>query len=70
MAKLTSKERGKLAKSTFAIPAERKYPLNNRSHAQNALARSSNKSPAVKSEVRAAVARKFPGLVNRSKGKR
>ena len=70
MAKLTSKERGKMAKSTFAIPSERKYPIPDRSHGANALARSSNKSPAVKAEVRAAVGRKFPGLVNRSKVKR
>lgn len=70
MAKLTSKQRGNLSKSTFAIPSERKYPIPDRSHGQNALARSANKSPKVKAEVRAAVARKYPGLVNRPEGKR
>ncbi len=39
MAKLTSKERGKLPKSDFGMPGERKYPMPDRSHAANAKAR-------------------------------
>ena len=41
MAKLTSKERGKLKSSTFALPKERKYPINDKAHAKNAKARAS-----------------------------
>lgn len=41
MAKLTSKERGKLSKSIFALPAERKYPLDTKARAANAKARAS-----------------------------
>lgn len=39
MAKLTSKERNKLPSSEFALPKERKYPVNDKSHAANAKAR-------------------------------
>lgn len=39
MAKLTSKERGKLKSSTFGLPGEKKYPMPDKSHAANAKAR-------------------------------
>lgn len=39
MAKLTSKKRNKLTTSEFAMPGERKYPVNDRAHAANAKAR-------------------------------
>lgn len=39
MAKLTGKERGKLSKSTFGLPGEKKYPMPDKSHAANAKAR-------------------------------
>ncbi len=39
MAKLTSKARNKLSKSTFGEPGKRKYPMPDKSHAQNAKAR-------------------------------
>jgi hypothetical protein len=39
MAKLTSKQRAKLPKSDFGVPGERKYPMPDRSHAENAKAR-------------------------------
>ena len=41
MADLTSAKRDKLKALTFGLPAERKYPLNDASHARNALARAS-----------------------------
>jgi len=41
MSKLTSKQRRKLPKSEFAIPSERKYPINDKAHAANAKARAS-----------------------------
>lgn len=39
MAKLTTAKRKKLPKSKFALEKERKYPINDRSHAANAKAR-------------------------------
>lgn len=39
MAKLTSKARNALPSSDFALPKERKYPVQNKSHAVNAKAR-------------------------------
>jgi hypothetical protein len=64
MAKLTTAARKKIAPKNFAVPSQRpgsgSYPIPDRSHAQNALARSSGKP--VQAQVRAAVARKFPGL--------
>lgn len=41
MAKLTTKKRNDLKKSTFALPEERKYPIPDKSHAKNAKARAS-----------------------------
>lgn len=39
MAKLDTKERNKLPKSEFALPKERKYPINDKNHAENAKGR-------------------------------
>ena len=39
MAKLSTAKRNKLKTSEFALPKERKYPVNDRSHAANAKAR-------------------------------
>lgn len=41
MATLTSKARNALPASKFADPKERKYPVNDASHAKNAKARAS-----------------------------
>lgn len=41
MAKLRAKTRNALASSKFALPKERKYPIENPSHARNAKARAS-----------------------------
>lgn len=45
MAKLTSKERGKLSKSTFGLPSEKKYPMPDKAHAANAKARATQMEP-------------------------
>ena len=46
----------------FAGP-DRSYPINDASHARNALARvSQHGTPALKSRVRSAVKRKYPGI--------
>lgn len=41
MAKLTTAARNALPNSAFAIPSQRKYPVNDKSHAANAKARAS-----------------------------
>jgi hypothetical protein len=85
MAVLTTKQRKKLPKSDFALPGKGEgpqgkgagsYPIPDRSHAANALARvSQHGSPAEKKAVRAKVAKKYPdmgdsgngGLMNKAK---
>ena len=63
MAKLTSKQRSALPSKSFAQPAKRAFPIENASHARNALARvSQHGSPAEKAQVRAAVHRKYPKM--------
>ena len=59
MAKLTTKKRDSLKKSTFALPGERKYPIPDRAHAANAKARATqqynkgNLSAGALAEIRA-----------------
>lgn len=63
MAKLTTKKRNALSKKSFAEPSKRAYPIQDKAHARNALARVSQfGSPAEKAQVRAAVHRKYPGI--------
>lgn len=55
VAKLTTNQRNKLPKSEFALPGERKYPVNDASHAANAKARAQqqfNKGNISKSELK------------------
>jgi len=62
MAKLTTKARKAIPTKSFALPG-RRYPIEDKSHARNALARvSQHGSPAEKSKVRAAVRRKYPSI--------
>ena len=72
MAKLTMKERKKIPSGDFALPGKGEgshgkgagsYPIPDKSHARNALARvSQHGSPAEKATVRAKVRSKFPGI--------
>lgn len=63
MAKLTSKARNSLPKSDFVFKASRRYPINDESHARNALSRvSANGDLLEKAKVRAAVHRKYPWI--------
>ena len=67
MAKLTTKQRKGLSKKSFAIPSKApgsgSYPIPDKSHAQNALARVSQfGSPAEKATVRAKVKAKYPNM--------
>jgi hypothetical protein len=73
MAVLSSKQRKRLKKSQFAIPskapASGSYPIPDKAHARNALARvSAHGSPEEKAQVRAAVRRKFPSIGKRPHG--
>jgi hypothetical protein len=79
MADLTTKARQKLPSRDFALPGKGEgkagkgsgsYPIPDASHARNALARvSQHGSSAEKGKVRAAVARKFPGIGGKGKSK-
>jgi len=63
MAKLTTKARKAIPAKSFAEPKGRKYPIEDASHARNALARvSQHGSSAEKAKVRAAVHKKYPGI--------
>jgi hypothetical protein len=59
MAKLTAKTRNAIPGKDFAGP-DRSYPIEDKSHARNALARASGKP--VEGRVKAAVKRKYPGI--------
>jgi len=63
MAKLSSKKRKSLPKKSFALPGKRAYPIHDRAHASNALARvSQHGTPSQKRTVRAKVCARYPGL--------
>ena len=63
MAKLKIAQRNRMPSSEFALPGKRAYPVEDKAHARNALARvSQHGSPAEKMEVRAKVHSAFPGI--------
>mgnify|MGYP003392886262 CR=1 FL=1 len=67
MAKLTPKKRNALQKESFALPKERKYPIEDEAHAKNALARvSQNGTPEEKKKVAQAIAKKYPIMAKNS----
>ena len=60
---LTYKKRKELPDSAFVYPKERKYPIEDKSHAQNALARvEQHGTPAEKAKVKREVKKKYPGM--------
>ena len=62
MAVLTAARRAKLKPKQFALPGGR-YPIHDEAHARNALARVAQYgAPAEQKKVRAAVAKKYPGI--------
>jgi hypothetical protein len=79
MADLTTRERQKLPRKDFALPGRGEgkkgagagsYPIPDKSHARNALARvAQHGTAAEKATVRRKVEEKFPSI-DRSKGKR
>lgn len=63
MAKLTSAQRSKLPSSDFAVPKRKAYPVNDPSHARNALSRVSQfGTDAEKKAVKEKVHKRFPGI--------
>jgi len=62
MGKLTAKTRNAIPSGSFALPG-RRYPIEDASHARNALARvSQHGSEAEKAKVRGAVHRRYPSI--------
>src|ERR1700760_4524312 len=60
---LSGKQRKKLSKKSFALPGKRKYPIPDKAHARNALARvAQNGTPAEQKKVKAAVKKRFPSI--------
>jgi hypothetical protein len=69
VAKLTTAARKKIPGKDFAGP-DRSYPIEDASHARNALSRvSQHGSSELQAKVRAKVHRKFPGI-GKSRGER
>ena len=61
MAKLTYQQRKKLPSTAFVNPKERKYPIQDKAHARNALARvSAFGTPAEKAAVKKKVCSRYP----------
>jgi hypothetical protein len=60
--KMPAATRNRLPSASFAGP-DRSYPINDASHARNALARGAqNASPDVLARIRAKVQARFPGI--------
>jgi hypothetical protein len=60
---ISAKKRRSLPRSAFGVPSKRKYPLDTRKRARNALARvSQHGTAAQKKAVRAKVRRKYPSI--------
>ena len=67
MARLTAKTRNAIPTGDFAL-AGRRYPIEDKNHARDALARvAANGTPHEKAVVRAHVARRYPGMVKKGK---
>jgi hypothetical protein len=75
MAKLTAAQRKRIPKKSFAIPEKApgsgSYPIPDKSHARNALARvSQHGTPEEKARVRAKVRAKYPGIGKKKREKK
>jgi hypothetical protein len=63
MAVLTTKQRKRMKPSSFALPSQRAYPINDLNHARMALAMvAAHGTDAEQSKVRRAVEKKYPSL--------
>ena len=60
---LTAKDKEEAADESFALPGKRKYPIPDKAHARNALARvAQNGTPAEQKKVKAAVKKRYPSI--------
>ena len=60
---LSTKDRKKPSKKSFALPGKLKYPIPDKAHARNALARvAQHGAPAEQRKVKAAVQKRFPSI--------
>ena len=60
---ISAKKRRSLPRSAFGVPSKRKYPLDTKARARNALARvAQHGTPAQKKAVRAKVKKKYPSI--------
>lgn len=62
MAKLTAAKRNSLPSSAFVFPKTRKFPIEDPSHARNALSRAGAKGGSIQAKVRAKVKSKYPSI--------
>lgn len=62
MAKLSASRRKSLPKKDFAEPGKRAYPIENKSHARNALSQAAKKGGSTERRVKRAVKKKYPGI--------
>ena len=63
MAKLKSETRKSLPAKDFAEPDKKKYPIEDKAHARNALSRvAQSGTPAEKAKVKRAVKKKYPSI--------
>lgn len=66
MSKLTTAQRKKLPKKAFIFPGKQAYPIADKAHAQNALARGSqNASPSQMAIIKTAVAKRYPNMMQK-----
>lgn len=62
MAKLFAAKRNALPSSDFALPGKRAFPINDKTHAIQALRMKGNASPSEQGEIESNVHSKFPGV--------
>ena len=60
--KLTTNKRNRMRSSSFALPEKRAYPINDKSHARNALSRLQNATAAEQKTIKKAIDKRYPGL--------
>lgn len=68
MAKLTAAKRKKIPKKEFGLPGQKKYPMEDKSHARNAKARASEMEN--KGKLSASSKAKIDAKANRVLGKK
>ena len=63
MAKLTTEQRKRMKDSSFALPRQRAYPINDMNHARMALAMvAAHGTDGEQSKVKRAICEKYPSL--------